>query len=73
MIEARILLEELGDIAAQGWIEQFVDTVKTTCSVMLFDQENLCYKLYFKNDYWYQAVEQCSGLEKYFYKEEYAN
>ena len=71
VIEARILLEEFGDIARQGKIVELVEVLKNNCSVMLFDQHNLCYTLYFKEDYWQSSITDYPDLEKYFFKEEY--
>jgi hypothetical protein len=73
IVEARILLEEFADIARQGEIVDFVEVLKNNCSVMLFDQHNLCYTLYFKEPYWNTSIELFPRLEKYYFKEEYDN
>ena len=73
MVEARILLEELEQLCQQQKIQLFVDTLTNNCSGMFFDPHNLCYKLYFKNEYWLKAIEECPYMDVYFYKEEYAD
>jgi len=71
IIEARILLEEFGDIAHQGQIVKLVEVLKNNCSVLLFDPNNLCYTLYFKDEYWQSSIKQYPDLQRYYFKEEY--
>ena len=73
IIEARILLEEFGDLARQGQVVEFVELLRKNCSVMLFDEKNQCYKLFFKNEYWESCVEAWPDIERYYYGVEYDN
>ena len=66
LIEVRILLEEFSDMARQGTIFEFIEVIKNNCSVMLFDQKNLSYKLLFKDEYWANSLKQFPGIEKYY-------
>jgi hypothetical protein len=70
IIEARILLEEFGDLARQNKVVEFIEILKNNCSVMLFDDRNLCYKLMFKEEYWKNSILLFPDLERFYFKEE---
>ena len=73
MIDARIPVEEFAVLAKMYNIQNFIDVLKSHCSIMLFDPQTRIYTLTFTRPNWFLAIEEFPQLKDYYYAQHIGN